>query len=368
MSEIINLYNPLNFVCGDHVLLDIGKYIETFGTRAFLIESPQSKNAAGKLVQTVLEDAGIVTISSKLFSGSPSKENAELYIQSASAADADIVIAIGGGKVSDTAKYAASELKLPLITVPTISATNASYRRNSIVYTKEGAFVDAHVNRQSPIAVLADTEILAKQPIRYVQSGIIDTLVRKYEAQPYEKHLSADFHFRFSYQLAQTAYQFFEDYGDKINADFEKQISSKLVRETITNIIGICGIAANYSSDTVLQGFAHPFYNQLTRVNPKRELLHGEIVGYGILVQLLLEKKSREELAHEFALLQKFGFAYSLSDIGITSESKLKELVSRLWEEDVPRIFFTQNLSDPSILRDAILKVDDWVHQKNVEA
>lgn len=106
MSEIINLYNPLNFVCGDHVISTVGKYIEMLGSRAFLIESPQSKSAAGNLIRTALEDAGIVTISSKLFTGEPSKEKAELYIQSARAADADIVIAIGGGKVSDTAKYA----------------------------------------------------------------------------------------------------------------------------------------------------------------------------------------------------------------------------------------------------------------------
>lgn len=361
-EEAIKLYNPIDFICQSGVLKQIGEYTAGVGKHALLLESPQSHKAAGDTVRNNLENKG-VSVDSFFFAGSPSKEQAENYAKKIQKGGVDVVVAVGGGRVMDTAKYAASLTGRPLITAPSISATNASYRRNSIVYTEEGAYVNAHANRQSPLYVLADSDVLSAQPIRYVQSGIIDTLVRKYEAQPYGHLLPDDFHFLFSHRLADVMYHFFDNHYSEILRDFETHTPSKIVKETITNIIAICGVAANYSSGTVLQGFAHPFYNQLTRVNPHRPLLHGEIVGYGILVQLLLEKRPREEVEKEYRLLARYGFQYSLEDVGIHSEQELSELAKILWEENIPHVPFLNHVKNWEEIRDVIATVDELVQQ-----
>lgn len=365
-DEQIKLYGPLNFIVGSGVLRSIGKYSLPVGKKALILTSEHSDQAAGEVIRESLDDAGISYVG-YTFSGIPSEKQARFYADKAKEDGADFFIAAGGGRVLDTAKYAAYFADKPILTVPTISATNASYRRNTILYDDEGRFIVRKLNKESPLYVLVDTDILAKQPLRYLNSGIIDSLVRLYEARPYGPLYGEGLQFPFAYQLAVVIYDYFSKHHDAVIRAFTEGGDLQTVRETVTAIIALPGIAANYAGGVKLTGFAHPFYNQLTRVNPGRTLLHGEIVGYGILVQLLLEGKPEEEFLKEYKLLQSYGFDYSLEDLGLDQGTRLKDIVHALYTENLPKTPFLSHIKTEGEIEKAIVTVDELVCKERRE-
>lgn len=362
MSEsAVKLYNPLNFIAGPGVIQQIGEFARPFGRRALLIGSEHSLRAAGDAIRQSLGGAGI-SYAVHSFSGIPSDEAAQSYAAVAASEGAEIIIAAGGGRVLDTGKAAAAIADLPVITVPTISATNASFRRNTIMYNGQGSYVRREPNKQSPRYVLADTNILAGQPRRYLDAGIIDSLVRLYESEPYVLIYEGRLPFEFNYSIAKELYRFFSANEKAIHHDFGEGKPTALVNDTVTAIIGAAGIASNYLSDIQRGGFAHPFYNEVTWVNPARTYLHGEIVGLGILVQLQVLGVSEARFEQEFALLRSYGLDYTMEDIGIGS-GRMEELSRRLYENHVPRLPFLRHVRGEEEIRRAILRVDRRIRQ-----
>lgn len=360
MSEsLIKLYNPLNFLAGPGVLYKIGGIAKLYGTKALLIGSESSLAAAGDRIRQSLSEAGVsYTIHS--FSAIPTDQEAEGYASIAKEEGAEIFIAAGGGRVCDVAKEAAALADLPVLTAPTITATNASFRRNTIVYNEEGSYVRRELNKESPRYVLADTDILARQPRRYLDSGIIDSLVRLYESEPYHLIYEGELPFTFNYGIAQALYQFFAVNEKNIHRDFAKGRSTPLVEDTVTAIVGLAGIASNYMSHIKTGGFAHPFYNGVTWVNPRRTYLHGEIVGFGILVQLALLGVSESRFDRELALLQSYGLRYGLAEFGL-GDHEIDALAERLFEKDVPRLPFLAHVRSAEEIRKAMLFADQKV-------
>lgn len=362
----IQLYNPMNYICGKGVLFSIGKYAETLGHKAFMIGTPESFRAAGETIRESLYSENIL-FQECLFSGYPTEKQALSYASEIKEYGADFLIAAGGGRVIDTAKYAASLAGKAIITVPTVSAANASYRRDSIIYTDLGQYQKKAYNQRSPAYVIADSNILAQQPIRYLKAGVIDTMVRWYESNPYVKWYGGDLHFQFSSGMARLLYEFFNQERDSVLKAFESGTASSLISETVTRIIGLAGLSSNYQSKISLQGFAHPFYNQVTRIRSSAKLLHGEVIGYGILVQLILEGKDPDVIQEEWDRLYGYGFNYSLEDLGIFSGSQLDQLAEHLYHENLPSVLFLDHVQHASEIKEAILRVHDGVLQRRKE-
>lgn len=93
----------------------------------------------------------------------------------ANAGDATGIIAVGSGTVNDTAKYAATQLNLPYISVPTAASMNG--------YTSATSSLEAIGMKQSyparpPRAVVADMGIITGAPKRMSRAGVGDTLCR----------------------------------------------------------------------------------------------------------------------------------------------------------------------------------------------
>lgn len=356
VESFIKLYNPLNFVAGPGALRKIGGIARLYGTKALFLGSERSLAAAGDRIRQSLSEAGVsYTIHS--FSGIPTDQEAESYGAIAKDEGAELVIAAGGGRVCDVAKEAAAIADLPVITAPTITATNASFRRNTIVYNEEGSYIRRELNKESPRYVLADTDILARQPRRYLDSGIIDSLVRLYESEPYHLIYEGELPFTFNYGIAQALYQFFAVNEKDIHRDFAKGRSTPLVEDTVTAIVGLAGIASNYMSHIKTGGFAHPFYNGVTWVNPRRTYLHGEIVGFGILVQLALLGVSESRFDRELSLLQSYGLRYGLAEFGLGHE-EIQALARRLYGKDVPRLPFLSHVKGAEQIQEAMLFAD----------
>ncbi|GAB3228772.1 iron-containing alcohol dehydrogenase family protein [Glycomyces halotolerans] len=85
----------------------------------------------------------------------------------------DALVGIGGGRLIDTAKYAATELGLPMVSVAT-SLAHDGIASPTASLVREGASISYGVH--TPLAVLADLEFIRRAPASQLRGGIGDAL------------------------------------------------------------------------------------------------------------------------------------------------------------------------------------------------
>ncbi len=87
--------------------------------------------------------------------------------------NADLVIGYGGGSVIDTAKLGSARENRPFISVPTIASHDGlSSPRASIKQAGTSVSIQGH----SPIAIIADTQVVAQAPFRFTAAGCGDLI------------------------------------------------------------------------------------------------------------------------------------------------------------------------------------------------
>ena len=361
-----HIFGPMKYIEGYGVLKQLGHFGSFLGHRALLVGSTTSLAVALPAVQDSLKEAGILW-EVYHFAGFPTQETAQKIAELTEKGQFDFLIGIGGGRVMDITKYGADISKRRFILVPTISATNASLRVNSILYDDKGRHQGMHKNQLPACFTLADLAILSKQPVRYLQSGILDTLVRFIEMRPYLSVYQDDLNTKVSYAVIQEAYQFLIAHSQEYLQDLAQQKPTKRLAEAIQCVIGVCSLSANYNSaGSRFGGLAHGVYYGFTRSRENHHLMHGEVVGFGILTQLFAEGYPLDEIRKEYAHLRLFGFDYGLKDCGIYTEEELDEAVDYIYTVRLPGIGFLPGATKKDI-KDAILKANDLILEERRE-
>lgn len=238
----------------------------------------------------------------------------------------DCVIAAGGGKVLDAGKLLACRLKLPCITVPLSAATCAGWTALANIYSQDGAFVSDEALDACPDLLIFDHGLIRQAPTQTLASGIADALAKWYEASV-GSGSSTDGIIQQAVQMARVLRdQLLIDAVDAIShPDSEAWVR---VAEACGLTAGVIGGLGGAQCRTVA---AHAVHNGLTQLPACHGRLHGEKVGFGILVQLRLEERlggnqlaaqSRRQL---LPLLKQLGVPVTLQDLGL-GETGLHDL------------------------------------------
>jgi glycerol dehydrogenase-like iron-containing ADH family enzyme len=313
---MLTIKTPVSYINKPDIIDSAGDYIKKYGKKAFILGSKTPLKVVGNGFFSSLDNNQIEYIISE-FNGFPTLEKAQSYAKIAEEFGADHIIAIGGGKVNDTSKVVGSLLKLPVIAIPTIAATCASWASVSILYDEEGSFKQAYWNDNSPVLILADTRIIATAPARFINAGIVDTLAKWYETVPNLKIAKEDITLNISVNGAKIAFDLLKEQGQKAVEDGQKQVITKEVMDTVDAIIYLAGFVGSFTGEEFYGGFAHPFYNASTRLPNTRFRLHGEKVSFGLLVQQVLENKPESEVIETIKDFSRYNLALTLKDIGI---------------------------------------------------
>ena len=238
----------------------------------------------------------------------------------------DCVIAAGGGKVLDAGKLLACRLKLPCITVPLSAATCAGWTALANIYSQDGAFVSDEALDACPDLLIFDHGLIRQAPTQTLASGIADALAKWYEASV-GSGSSTDGIIQQAVQMARVLRdQLLIDAVDAIShPDSEAWVR---VAEACGLTAGVIGGLGGAQCRTVA---AHAVHNGLTQLPACHGRLHGEKVGFGILVQLRLEERlggnqlaaqSRRQL---LPLLKQLGVPVTLRALGL-GETALHDL------------------------------------------
>lgn len=251
------------------------------------------------------------------------EEDLEPLAQEARAGGCDAVIAAGGGKVLDAGKLLAQRLGLACITVPTSAATCAGWTALANLYTPAGAFLADVALDRCPELLVFDHDLVATAPVRTLASGIADAVAKWYEASVSSGNSSDG--------LVQQAVQMARLLRDLLLLDGEAALADPggpawvRVAEGCALTAGLIGGLGGARCRTVA---AHAVHNGLTQLAASHAHLHGEKVGFGVLVQLTLEERlgghRLAAQAHRQLLpfFRRLALPTGLADLGLAAASR----------------------------------------------
>lgn len=290
--------------------------------RAYLLAGPTAFALAGARLCSSLEAENISYVTF-LYSGQCSVEQAHLCARDAAAQGCGIIFGIGGGRVLDLAKVTARIAGLPVITVPTISATSAPFTHMSVMYTPDGHWVGTWYLPNEVNAVLADMDFLSQQPKRYLASGAVDAMAKWMEIchpRP-EDALRPGGDTLLARLIARQVFDRLALLAPKVYAA-EKPEEADLWEVCFLSMAGAAMVSGT-ARCLRQSALAHAVYEWARRFRPKevKDALHGEIVGVGLRAQGLfngdpLMTQTLENTLHALRM------PMTLADLGLSDPEK----------------------------------------------
>ncbi|MEN9869150.1 MAG: glycerol dehydrogenase, partial [Cyanobacteriota bacterium] len=308
---------PARVLRGNHCLANSGQEIAALGVRPLVVGGNQTLKLVAAFLQPALKAA---KLTSETASYTPDCAESSLLRlkETVKQHQADVIIGVGGGKALDMAKLVAYQCGLPIVTIPTSGATCAAWTALSNVYSEAGAFqYDVTLNR-CPDLLILDYGLVRTAPQRTLIAGIGDAIAKWYEASV----SSGDATATLLISAVQQA-RVLRDILLQKSAIALENTESDAWREVVDATVLLAGVIGGIGGADCRTVAAHAVHNGLTHLLEAHDVLHGEKVAYGILVQLRLEEmvQGNQLAASARQQLLKFyseiGLPKSLEDLGL---------------------------------------------------
>lgn len=249
--------------------------------------------------------------------------------ESAAFAACDCVVGVGGGNIMDVAKLMAALAGKPVINIPTSSATCAAFTPLSVMYNGRGQTVGTRHHLQEVNCILADMDILCQQPPRLLVAGVYDALAKLVETRQRligKTEDETDIGLRSSFVLSEFMYDRLLQLLPRAFADVQNKCNSKAVYDIVYLTIALTGVISGLARGSNQCAIAHKIYENTRTLFPEisHDSLHGELVGIGLLAQLVYNGDADKEPAFR-AQMKACGMPTTLTEIGIPATAETKE-------------------------------------------
>lgn len=310
---------PRNVLVGHGVLDQLGEAVDELylSGRPLVVTSPTPNELAGDRVteQFAADDPATVVVEKASF------ESIERVIDTAEREDAGYLIALGGGKPIDIAKMASDHLNLGFVAVPTAASHDGIVSGRSSI--PEGDTRHS-VAADPPLAVVADTEILAKAPWELTTAGCADiisnyTAVKDWRLAHRLKNVEYS---EYAGALSELTAEMLVDSADSIKKGHEE--SAWIVTKALVS----SGVAMSIAgSSRPASGAEHLFSHQLDRIAPGKAI-HGHQVGVGSIMTEFLHSGAKGQWSDIRAALASIDAPTTASELGVTDEEVIEALTT----------------------------------------
>ena len=328
-----------SYTVGPDAYKEIPRYCSRYGKKAVVIGGKKAMGAAREKLLDAVSGSALSITDFKLYGKEASYEAAAVLEKDPAVREADMIFAVGGGKAVDTAKLAALHLGKPFFTFPTIASNCAASSSVAIIYNEDGSFREFVHYVQSAEHVFIDTQIIAEAPWEYLWAGIGDTNAKYYEVSISARGEQLPHYLSMGVNMSRMCMEPLFTYGEQAVADNRNRNVSEALTQCALTIIITTGwvsmLVAREHNMLYNGGIAHAIFYALCGIPGFEEThVHGVVVGFGILFQLLIDGDTAEyEKIRAFN--QRIGLPVSLKEIGVTPED-LRSVADRvLADEDV---------------------------------
>ena len=308
---------PRNVIIGHGVLPGIPKDCKRLGLpkSALLVVDEVTKKIAGIEIEGYLQDAGFDVDMVSI--GEADAETIAEVEEQAKENHTGFLLGIGGGRPIDVAKCASFNIKRHFISIPTAAS------HDGIVSGRASVLVDGvkkSLEAQSPIAVVADTEILASSPFRMLAAGCGDIISNK----------TAVLDWKLAQRLRNEEYSSYAATLSEITADLLIEQADQVmpgVEESAWNVVKALtasGVAMSIAgSSRPASGSEHKFSHALDMIAEK-PALHGEQCGIGSIMMMYLHGGNWQSIRDALKII---GAPANAEEAGLTREDIIQALV-----------------------------------------
>ena len=272
---------PRHVVVGPGELETTPNVFEELGTRgpAVIVTTPTPRRVAAERVAHQLRDDVGVEVDMTVIEGA-SATAVESAIQDAEGAN--VLLGVGGGTAIDIAKLASDRLDVGFLSIPTAASHDG-------IVSGRASLPDGDVRHSvaadPPLAVIADTEIIAEAPWKLTTAGCADiisnyTAVRDWQLARRLRNVSYS---EYAAALSEMTAEMLVDEAARVRpglADSAGVVVKALVSSGVA--MSIAG------SSRPASGAEHLVSHQLDRIAPGAAL-HGHQVGVASIVTAYLQ-------------------------------------------------------------------------------
>lgn len=328
----LSVLAPARYLSGAHSLAGVGAAVALLTAaapqqpRVFVVHGDVGMGLVGVALEASLQRAGVVAERFKV--NGPCSEASVTAIQRATVG-ASVLIGVGGGRVMDATKAAADASGAATVLVPTSPATCAAATAVVVDYTVDGAYLGSRVVRRAPAYTVVEPTVLAAAPDRHLAAGLVDALAKVVEVRfGLARQSGAGAAGVAALALCDELEQLVFADGPLALRNSDQDCGKRqLVAEANVLWPGLIGALAGEGAKLAA---AHAVHNALTLLPGVKRSMHGEVLAFGILTQLLLEGRGADELARHADLFSRLGCPMTLTALGAGaywSEAGAKERV-----------------------------------------
>ncbi|MCX6681966.1 MAG: NAD(P)-dependent glycerol-1-phosphate dehydrogenase [Methanoregula sp.] len=305
---------PRDVVIGHDVLPQIPAVCEDLqlGSSALIISGKSTIHIAGDRVRGLLNDHfTVTTFTTETITPAIIREG------EAAAASVDFVVGVGGGRVIDTAKIVSYNTDRQFISIPTAASHDGIASARASVPTIEGhASLEAH----PPIAIVADTGIIAAAPHRLLAAGCADII----------SNYTAILDWELAHRVKGEPMSEYAMALSKMTAEILVKNAHVIKPHTeqsawfVTKALVSSGVAMSIAgSSRPGSGGEHKFSHALDRLAPGKAL-HGESCGIGTIITMYLHGGDWKGIR---ASLKTIGAPVTPAEIGIDDGTAVEALL-----------------------------------------
>lgn len=307
---------PREVIIGKGTLNRVPEVVKRLGVKgkALVLSDLQCYELAGKTVSKFLEESGLsvdfLPIKTMTMKDVLVLENQikELKPQ--------ILFGVGGGTIIDSAKVSSGSQNIPFISIlTTVSHDGIASPLASI----KGSNKPYSIMAQAPLAIIADTEVIAKAPWRFMVSGCGDiiskfTAVKDWKLAHIENN---EYYGGYAASLALMSAKLVTE-----NAELIVYRQDEGLRVLLEALIS-CGVAMSIAgSSRPCSGSEHLFSHALDIINTNHAM-HGEQCGVGCILSAYLYKANWQSIKKT---LKQLGAPTTAAELGVKDTDIVKAL------------------------------------------
>ena len=309
-----------NYTIGKDAFINMVEICSFYGKRVLVVGGKTALEKAQYKIERAIKGSSLEIVDWVWYGGECTYENIDHIAREANKNTLDMVIGVGGGKALDTAKGVAHKLNVPVFTVPTIASTCAATTKLSVVYKTTGDFDSFIFFNKPPVHCFMDSDMIAQAPAKYLWAGMGDTIAKHYECTLASRGDQLGHSSGLGVEISTMCVKPILEYGEKALVDCRKQTNSHEIEQVILNNIVSTGLVSMLVEEKYNGALAHSLFYGLTLLpHIEEKHLHGEVVAYGVLVQLAMDQQ-KDELMKLYEFYKRIHLPTCLDDIGVKND------------------------------------------------
>ncbi|BDU50023.1 iron-containing alcohol dehydrogenase family protein [Haliovirga abyssi] len=356
------LIAPENYISGYDIIDELGAKVKKIAKKVLVLSDEKVYKIVEKGLNS-LENSEII-YTKEYFNGECCFTEIDRISNILKENGYDAIVGIGGGKILDTVKTAGYKAGVKIITVPTIAATCAAWSSHSAIYTDDGISYEYFNIHKNADLLFLDKKIVFEAPVRYIKAGILDTLAKWVETKSSTLNLeNKNVATEIAIYLAKKTYKDMFEFSKIALENIEKKEYTKDIDIVIEDIIFTAGLVGGIGGEACRAVAAHAINNGFT-IYPDtyNKNLHGEVVGFGNVVQMIMDKRDNKEINDLVKLYKEIEADVSLKGMGFEdlSDIMLEKIVNKsLYKGDT--IWNAPYKVEFEMVKEAILKANEII-------